>query len=66
MDDLKRKKKTIEGGGGELAKDPQMVNSVFSLGLKYSKWVNSETYLRLVRLGPFYREFGVDLLVRFH
>ena len=38
----------------------------FSQGLKYEKWMNSYAYLGLIRLGPFYREFGVDLLVRCH
>jgi len=47
-------------------KTPLMVKSVFSLELKYSKWLNSRTYPRLVRLSPFYREFGVGLLVRYY
>ena len=66
MDDLKGKKETIEGDQGEPAKDPPTVRSDFSLELKYSEWMNSRTYLSLVRLGPFYREFRVGLLVRCH
>ena len=66
MDDLERKKEIIEGDWGELAKDPLTVKSDFSLELKYSEWMNSRTYIRLVRLGPIYREFGVGLLVRLH
>ena len=57
MDELKRKKKTIKGDRGEQAKDPSTVKSNFSLRLKYSEWMNGGTYLDLVRLGPFYREF---------
>ena len=66
MDDLKRKKETIECDWGEPAKDPPTVKSDFSLELTYSEWMNSRTYLRVVRLGPFYREIGVGLLVRLH
>ena len=43
-----------------------MIKSDFSLELKYSEWVSSKMYLRLVRLDPFYREFRVGLLVRYH
>ena len=38
----------------------------FSQGLKYEKLMNSCTYLDLARLSPFYKEFGVGLLVRCH
>ena len=48
------------------AKDPPIVKSIFSLGLNFSEWMNSRTYIGLVRIGPFYREFEVDLLVRCH
>lgn len=51
---------------GEPVMDFPTIKSNFSLGLKYSDWMNSRTYLRLMKLGPFYREFGVDLLVKFH
>ena len=61
LDDLKTMEKTIEADRGEPAKDLLIVKSVFSLEHNYSKWVNSRTYL-----GPFYREFGVGLLVRCH
>jgi len=64
MNDQKRKKETIEGNQGKPAKDPLIVKSIFSLGLKFSKWMNSRMYFGLVGLGPFYREFGVSLLVR--
>ena len=43
-----------------------MFKSNFSLKFKYSELMNSRTYLNLVRLGPFNREFGVGLLVRCH
>ena len=66
MDDLKRKKETIEGDWGESAKDLPTVKSVFSLGLKFSEWMSNETCLGLVRLGPFYKEFGVGLFIRCH
>ena len=62
LDDLKRKKETIKGDQG----DPLTVKSDFFLELKYSEWMNNRTYLSLVRLGPFYREFRVGLLVRCH
>ena len=67
MDDLKRKKKTIECDLGELVKDPlRPLSQISLLELKYSEWMNSRTNLKLVRLGPFYIEFGVSLLVRYH
>ena len=62
----KKKKKTIGSDQDELVKDLPTVKLVFSLGLKYSEWMNSETYFKLVRSGIFYREFGVSLLVRLH
>ena len=55
---------TIEGDQGESAKDSPTVKSVFSLEHKSSEWVTSRTYLGWVRLGPFYRKFGVSLLIR--
>ena len=61
LDDLKTMEKTIAADRGEPAKDLLIVKSVFSLEHNCSKWVNSRTYL-----GPFYREFGVGLLVRCH
>ena len=61
MDDLKTMEKTIEANRSELAKDPLIVKSVFSLKHNCSKWMNSRTYL-----GPFYREFGMGPLVRCH
>ena len=61
LDDLKTMEKTIVADRGEPAKDLLIVKSVFSLEHNCSKWVNSRTYL-----GPFYREFGVGLLVRCH
>ena len=67
MNNLKRKKETIEGDWGKPAKDPSTIKLVFFfLELKYNEWMNSITYLGLVRLDPFYREFGVGLLVRCH
>ena len=66
VDDLKRKKVTIEGNQGELAKDPPTIKSVFSLEHKGSEWMNSSVYLGWIRLDPFYREFGMSLLVRRH
>ena len=41
LNDLKRKKETIKGNRGEPTKDPPTVKLVFSLGLKYSEWMNS-------------------------
>ena len=41
LNDLKGKKEAIEGDQGEPAKDPPTVKLVFSLGLKYSEWMNS-------------------------
>ena len=64
MDDLKRKKETIEGDQGKPAKNPLTFKSNFALRLKYSEWMNSRTSLGLVRLSLFYKEFGVGLLVR--
>ena len=64
LDDLKRKKTTIESDWSELTKDLPMVKSVFSIGLKYSKWMNNRIYLGLVRLSHFYKKFGVGLLIR--
>ena len=66
MDNLKRKKKPIEGYWGESAKDLPTIKSNFFLELKYSEWMSSRMYLRLMRLGHFYREFGVGQLVRCH
>ena len=66
MKNLKREKETIEGDRGKPAKDSLTVKLVVSLELKYNEWMNSRTHLGLVRLDPFYREFGVDLLVRCH
>ena len=55
---LEREKETIEGDWGELAKDPSTIMSFFSLGLKLSRCMNGKKrYLRLMGLGPFYREF---------
>ena len=42
MDDLKRRKETIEGDRDEPAKNPLMVKSVFSLGLKFNEWMNGK------------------------
>ena len=66
MDDLKKKKETIKGDQGEPAKDPLTVKSNISIRLKYSEWMNSRTPLGMERLSPFYREFGLGLLVRCH
>ena len=60
----KKKKKTIEGDWGEPGNDSSTIKSDFSLELKYGEWMNSRTYLDLVRLCPYYRKFGVGLLVR--
>jgi len=57
VDDLKGKKKIVEGDRGKPAKGPPMIKSYFSLGFKYSEWLNSRTYLYWIRLGPFYRDF---------
>ena len=43
-----------------------MVKSVFSLEHKCSEWINSNTYPGWMRLGLFYREFEVSLLVGCH
>ena len=64
LDDLEKKKKTIEGDWGEPGNDSSTIKSDFSLELKYGEWMNSKTYLDLVRLCPYYRKFGVGLLVR--
>ena len=64
LDDLEKKKKTIEGDWGEPGNDSSTIKSDFSLELKYGEWMNSRTYLDLVRLCPYYRKFGVGLLVR--
>ena len=64
LDDLKRKKNTIEGDWGELTKNFPTVKSVFSIELKYSKWMNNRIYLGLVRLSYFNKKFGVGLLIR--
>ena len=61
LDDLKTMEKTIKANRGELAKDPLIVKSVFSLKHNCIKWMNSRTYL-----GPFYRVFGMGPLVRGH
>ena len=42
---MKKKNVTIEDGQGEPAKGPPMVKLDFSLGVKYSKWVNRNAYL---------------------
>ena len=63
---MKRKKETIEGDWRKLAKDPSTIKLDFFVGLKYGEWMNNRTYLDLVRLSPFYRKFGVSLLVRCH
>ena len=65
LDDLeKKKKKTIEGDWGEPGNDSSTIKSDFSLELKYGEWMNSRTDFDLVRLCPYYRKFGVGLLVR--
>ena len=46
-------KKNIKGGQCELAKDPPMFKSIFSLEHKDGELVNSRTYLGLLRLDPF-------------
>ena len=60
----KEKKRLSKVIGGKPAKNPSTVKSIFSLGLKFSEWINGRMYLGLVKLGPFYREFRVGLLVR--
>ena len=60
----KEKKRLSKVIGGKPAKNPSIVKSIFSLGLKFSEWMNGRMYLGIVRLGPFYREFRVGLLVR--
>ena len=42
----------------------QQLSQYFFQLLKYEKWMN--TFLSLVKLGPFYIKFGVGLLVRCH
>ena len=64
LDDLEKKKKTIEGDWGEPGNDSSTIKSDFSLELKYGEWMNSRTDFDLVRLCPYYRKFGVGLLVR--
>ena len=49
-----------------MAKDPPTIKSVFSLEHKSSEWMNSSVYFGWIRLDPFYREFGMSLLVRRH
>ena len=53
LKDLKRKKWTIEGDRGELAKDPPTIKSILSFELKYSKCMNSESIPRANGLGPY-------------
>ena len=48
-----REKGTVKGDRYELAKNPLMVKSVFSLEYKDGGFVNSKTYLRWMRLDPF-------------
>ena len=64
LDDLKRKKNTIKGNWGDLAKDSPTIKLVFLIRLKYSKWIKNRIYLGLVRLNHFYKKFEVGLLIR--
>ena len=63
ISNLKREKGTIEVHWCRAGKGP---SKYFSQWLKYRKWMNSCTYLCLVRFGLLYRDFGVGLLVRCH
>ena len=65
LDDLKRKKVTIKGDQGELAKDPPMIKLVFSLEHR-NECMNSKNEAWLDEAWSFYREFGVGLLVGRH
>ena len=48
--------------GGEPAKDSLTIKSIFSLEHKDSEYVNNKTYLGLMELDSFHREFLVGLL----
>ena len=61
-----KKEKTIESDRGELAKNPSMVKSNFSLGLKYGEWMNSRHTLVGWGLVPFIVSFEVGLLLMLH
>ena len=51
-----KKNVTIEDDWGEPAKGPPMVKSDFSLGVKYSEWVNRNAYLWFDKVGSFFIE----------
>ena len=51
-----KKNVTIEDGQGEPAKGPPMVKLDFSLGVKYSEWVNRNAYLWFDKVGSFFIE----------
>ena len=66
MDDLKRKKVTIEGDQGESAKGPPTIKLVFSLKHRSGECMNSKYVTWLAEAWSFYREFGVSLLIGHH
>ena len=66
LNDLKRKKVTIEGDQGEPAKDSLTIKLVFSLEHRSGECMNSKNVPWLDEAWSFYREFGVGLLVGRH
>ena len=57
MDGLKRKKHKIKGDRGELAKNPLMFKSVFSLEFKNSNFRSGENLFSIDMAESFYSEF---------